>query len=85
VAELKKRTDIVAVHDIDRHELPDTAVIDSRDRVKPDLVGGLVVLHVRPTTNATGTQLWETLQAKKVKGDKKALHNQKPEGWQDDE
>ena len=70
VADLKHYTDVYAVHDVLGALLPDMAVIDSRNWIKPDLVGGRPVLHVRPAGFRGEEPIWETLQAKKPKAEK---------------
>ncbi len=68
--ELKARTGILSVQDEWGMPLPDNALIDSCDWVRPSLVGSNPVLRVKPCAEGGGRQIWvstETRQKNKQK------------------
>ena len=57
VAEIKQRTDIVAVQDTEGRVFADDEMIDSLDWIRPSLVGGLAVLRVK-SMQKYGKEVW---------------------------
>jgi hypothetical protein len=58
VGEVLKRTALVRVQDINGNRLSQDEMIDSRDWLRPSLVGGEPVLRVKPGLTADGKPIW---------------------------
>ncbi|MBF0406886.1 MAG: hypothetical protein HQM10_06010 [Candidatus Riflebacteria bacterium] len=75
VMEIKFRTDIVAVSDIDGNELSNLEIVESLSWIRPNLVNGKPVLKVilsEELTNVEGKRIWipAEREMKMTKGDK---------------
>ena len=68
VAELLKATPIEAVQDASGKLIGKNEVIDSKDWMKPSLVGGRPILRVTPSTDSSGKRIWLNME-KRMKGD----------------
>jgi hypothetical protein len=58
VGEVLDRTDILRVQDVDGNLLGQDELIDSRDWLRPSLVGGEPVLRVKPGPDRDGKRVW---------------------------
>jgi hypothetical protein len=59
-----ERTDIVRVQDMNGNLLRPDELIDSRDWLRPSLVGGEPVLRVKPGLDANGQPIWIPVERK---------------------
>ncbi len=62
--DLKACTNILAVHDQWGMPLPDNEFIDSRDWVRPSLVGGKPVLRVKPSAESPDKRIWVSIETR---------------------
>ncbi len=64
VAEVKERTATVSVVDEKGNELPDSAVIDSLNWLRPSRINKQPVLRVRLENDQDGTRIWRQVERK---------------------
>ena len=62
VSELLEKTDVVSVQDAESKILGLEERIDSRDWIRPSLVGGLPIVRVRPDKTEAGEPVWRLIE-----------------------
>ena len=71
VGYILNNTAILAVVDENGNSVDNKEIIDSHDWIKPSVVNGKPVLRIRATSSGSPTKIWETIEQKHKKADKK--------------